>query len=111
MNSKVSKCLDQTLTGNVFQYFSETENLIQDNSGTHDNKCLSLDAYDPPCPVQKGVYTKIKITDESVDVINMDKSSLSARIWFQLNFNGNLATELNDEYTNVAGGSAEIIEV
>lgn len=110
MNTKVSKCLDQTLTGNVFNYFSETENLIQENTGVHDNKCLSLDAYDPPCPVQKGVYTKVKITDECVDIINMDKSSISARLWFQLNFNGTVATELNDEYTNVQGGSQEVIE-
>lgn len=98
MNAHIAKTLDQTLTGNVFEYFKTTENLIEGNSGVHDNKCLSLDAYDPPCPVQKGIYTKVKITDESVDIINMDKSTISARLWFKLNFNA-LAGALNDEYT------------
>lgn len=99
MNTKLVKALDQTQTGDVYKYLMETENLIEGNSGIHSNKCLSLDAYDPPCPTNKGVYTKIKLTDESIDVVDIDKSSLYARLFFRLNAS-NLATQLNAEYAD-----------
>lgn len=75
---KLDKALDQTPSGNISKYFDYQELQIQENDGRSDNKCLSIDAYDPPCPVAKGMYTKLKLTDESVNIINIDKSSITA---------------------------------
>ena len=84
---KLDKALDQIPSGNLEQYFDFELKQLQENDGRSDNKCLSIDAYDPPCPVAKGMYTKLKLTDESVDIINMDKSSITATVRINLNVN------------------------
>ena len=78
MNYNVIQALDQTHTGDLMKYFATNDGILEANSGAHDNKCLSIDASDPPCPVQKGMYTKLKLTDESIHVTNIDKSSITA---------------------------------
>ena len=80
MNYNVTQALDQTHTGDLMKYFATTDGILEANSGVHDNKCLSIDASDPPCPVQKGMYTKLKLTDESIHVTNIDKSSITALV-------------------------------
>ena len=102
MNSHIAKALDQTRSGNVFEYLAANDNIIEANSGIHDNKFLSIDAYDPPCPVLKGNYTKVKLTDKSIDVVDIDKSSLVARVHFTLKADSSLMGILNEEY-RIAG--------
>lgn len=80
MNYNVTQALDQTHTGDLIKYFATTDGILEANSGVHDNKCLSIDASDPPCPVQKGMYTKLKLTDESIHITNIDKSSITALV-------------------------------
>ena len=80
MNYNVSQALDQTHTGDLMKYFATNDGILEANSGVHDNKCLSIDASDPPCPVQKGMYTKLKLTDESIQITNIDKSSITALV-------------------------------
>lgn len=99
MNSHIAKALDQTRSGNVFEYLSANDNIVEANSGIHDNKFLSIDAYDPPCPVAKGNYTKVNLTAESIDVVDIDKSSLVARVHFTLKADRELMEALNEEYT------------
>lgn len=105
MNSHIAKALDQTRSGNVFEYLAANDNIIEANSGIHDNKFLSIDAYDPPCPVMKGNYTKVKLTDKSIDIVDIDKSSLVARVHFTLKADGELMGILNEEY-GIAGTNA-----
>ncbi|EDR29910.1 hypothetical protein EDI_210900, partial [Entamoeba dispar SAW760] len=80
MNYNVIKALDQEETGDLIKYFNYTDGILEANSGVHDNKCLSIDSSDPPCPVQKGMYTKLKLTDESIQITNIDKSSITALV-------------------------------
>lgn len=80
MNYNVTQALDQTHTGDLMKYFATNDGILEANSGVHDNKCLSIDASDPPCPVQKGMYTKLKLTDESIHITNIDKSSITAMV-------------------------------
>ena len=80
MNYNVTQALDQTHTGDLMKYFATNDGILEANSGAHDNKCLSIDASDPPCPVQKGMYTKLKLTDESIHITNIDKSSVTALV-------------------------------
>lgn len=100
MNSHIAKALDQTKTGDVFAYFSAFDDIIENNSGIHDNKFLSLDAYDPPCPVNKGQYTKVKLTSSTVDIVNIDKSSLVAKVVIGVEA-PELYDALKDEYAHL----------
>ena len=101
---KLDKALDQTPSGNIEKYFNFVEMQLQENDGRSDNKCLSIDAYDPPCPVAKGMYTKLKLTDESINIVNIDKSSITAVV--RINVAG-ASTTLNaaffNSYINTSG--------
>lgn len=101
MNQHILKALDQRSTGDVFNYLAINDCIIKENSGIHDNKSLSIDAYDPPCPVNKGIYTKVKLTDESIDIVSIDKSTLTARIFVKLVADSTLLNALTTEYTGV----------
>lgn len=98
MNQHILKALDQRSTGDVFNYLAVNDYIIHENSGVHDNKSLSIDAYDPPCPVNKGIYTKVKITDESIDVVSIDKSALAVKVNLKLVAGSTLLNFLNTEY-------------
>lgn len=100
---KRDKALDQTPSGNLEQYFDYISDTIQANDGRSDNKCLSIDAYDPPCPVAKGMYTKLKLTDESINVVNIDKSSITATVRITVNTTSDLTKEM---YMNSASDTS-----
>ena len=76
---KIQLALDPRETGDVEQFFQSYDAIIEKNSGANDCKCLTIDSYDPPCPVQRGTYTKLKMTDDSIQITNIDKSFISAR--------------------------------
>ena len=80
MNSHITQALDQTPTGDILNYFNLNDDILQANSGVHDNKCLSMDSSDTQCPVQQGMFTKLKLTDESIHITNIDKSSITALV-------------------------------
>jgi len=79
-NPRVSRALDDRDGGDIMKYLSLTDDIVQKNSGVRDNKTLCIDSAEPPCPVQKGQYTKVKLTDESIMITNIDKSYISAEI-------------------------------
>ena len=95
MNYNVTQALDQNATGDLLKYFASTDGILEANSGIHDNKCLSIDASDPPCPVQKGMYTKLKLTDESIQITNIDKSSITALVRIVVKPTSQFWTDLN----------------
>ena len=80
MNAHIAQALDSTKTGDVLKYFTLNENIVELNSGVHDNRCLSMDSTDTQCPVQNGTFTKLKLTDESIHITNIDKSSITANV-------------------------------
>ena len=61
MNSKVSRALNDTPSGDISTYFDEVDRIIQLNDGVHDNKILSMECYDRPTPVQYNQYTKFHL--------------------------------------------------
>lgn len=82
--SKIIRALDPRETGDVIKFFETFDGILEKNSGIHDCKCLTNDAYDPPAPLPKGQFTKIKLTDDAIHITNIDKSFISARVWFEL---------------------------
>ena len=100
--SKIIRALDPRETGDVIKFFETFDGILEKNSGIHDCKCLTTDAYNPPCPISK-LYTTIKLTDEAVHITNIDKSFISARVQVNLtlNFSENKVTCLygtSDQY-------------
>ena len=51
MNSKVTRALSDTHSGDIMSYFDEVDKIIQLNDGIHDCKMLSMECYDRPTPV------------------------------------------------------------
>ena len=67
-------------TGDVVKYFTEFNNMIQRNSGVHDNRFVQADSYNPPCPTMLNGETWFVMTMVGVDVINIDKSFIQMRV-------------------------------
>ena len=97
--SKIIRALDPRETGDVIKFFETFDGILEKNSGVHDCKCLTSDSYDPPCPQPRGMYTKLKLTDDAVHITNIDKSFISARVCFELkmDFENNAAMYLGAE--------------
>lgn len=91
----IPKTLEARETGDLVQFFNDYDDIIQKNSGIHDSKCLTIDSLDPPCPISEGVFTKVKLTDESVDVVNINKS------WINLTVKANVKWSFNKLFDNV----------
>ena len=76
----IPKTLESRETGDLVSFFKSYDDIVQKNSGIHDSKCLTIDCLEPQCPIPEGTYTKIKLTDESVDVVNLNKSWISMTV-------------------------------
>lgn len=89
----IPKTLESRETGDLVSFFNDYDGIVQKNSGIHDSKCLTINCLEPQCPIQEGTYTKIKLTDESVDVVDLDKSWISMKVQAKLkwSFNGSLS--------------------
>ena len=82
--AKIIRALDPRETGDVIKFFETFDGILEKNSGVHDCKCLTNDSYDPPCPLPKNMYTKVKLTDDAIHITNIDKSYISMRVSFDL---------------------------
>ena len=41
---------------------------LRKNSDVHTNHYIVTDSIEPQCPIEAGVYTKLKLSDKNVDV-------------------------------------------
>ena len=80
MNSKLQSVLGDERTGDIARYFKTMDDIVERNSGVGQTRSLQTDAADPPCPVANGVYTKLKVTNSSIHITNIDKSSITAQV-------------------------------
>ena len=76
----IPKTLESRETGDLVGFFNNYDDIVQKNSGIHDSKCLTIECLEPQCPIPEGTYTKIKLTDESVDVVNLNKSWINMTV-------------------------------
>ena len=79
---KINQALHNIESGDVVKYFDIQDQIIQTNDGIHDFKTLTSDCYSPNCPLAVGTFTKFKITDPAVDIINIDKGYLNFKATF-----------------------------
>ena len=88
----IPKTVESRETGDLVSFFKSYDDIVQKNSGIHDSKCLTIDCLEPQCPISEGTFTKVKLTDESVDVVNLNKSwismTVSAKVKWQFDTSG-----------------------
>lgn len=108
MNRKVSDVLDRSnRAGDVLKYFEEMDDILERNSGVNDNKTLTSDAAEPPCPIYHNTYTKIKITDDAIHITNIDKSTLTAKVKLHLQPTSNFWEKVLNEEQEIQGNVDE----
>ena len=86
MNQRVARALGDEQSGDIIKYFETMDDIIERNSGVGQTFYLQTNTSDPPCPVQHGIYTKLKITDDSVHITNIDKSSMTIEVRLNINW-------------------------
>ncbi len=87
MNSKITRALSDSPSGDIMTYFNEVDHIIQLNDGIHDCKMLSMECYDRPTPVKYNQYTKFHLSDAGLDCINIDKSYITATMTYHMKLN------------------------
>lgn len=72
--------------GDVEKYFRELSNVIENNSGTHDCKLISHDCNNTAVPVHGGQFTRFKLTDQAMDIVDMSKGYIMMKLEIDVQF-------------------------
>ena len=65
--------------GDVVSYFEVMSKTLSTNDGIGQCRTIRSDAYSVPAPVKSLQYTKLAITNPSLDVVNLDKGYITAK--------------------------------
>lgn len=93
----IPRTLESKETGDLISFFQNYDDIVQKNSGIHDSKCLTIDSMEPQCPVPESTYTKVKLSDESIDVVNLNKSWISIKLRGKLSYRFEMDTPFTEE--------------
>ena len=77
---RIDNALKTITMGDVEKYFSELSNIVENNSGTHDCKIISHDCYNTAAPVHSNQFTRFKLTDQAMDIVDLGKAYISATL-------------------------------
>ena len=83
--------------GDVEKYFEHLDAMIELNSGNNDYKMVSHDAYAVSAPIPENGNTKFRITDSSMDIVDISQGYIDLKCKMNLEFKA-----LNSDGTNVA---------
>ena len=83
---RIDNALTNISTGDVEKYFSELSNIIENNSGTHDCKMISHDCNNTAVPVHGGQFTRFKLTDQAMDIVDMSKGYIMMKLEMDVQF-------------------------
>ena len=72
--------------GDVEKYFAEVSNIIETNSGVHDCKVISHDCSNTSAPVHNGQFTRFKLTDTAMDIVDLSKGYISMKLEVDVRF-------------------------
>ena len=72
--------------GDVEKYFTEVSSLIETNSGVHDNKIISHDCQNTAAPVHAGQFTRFKLTDHAMDIVDLSKGYITMKLEMDVRF-------------------------
>lgn len=108
MNRKLNEVIDGAISSDIMKYFDEMDSILEANGGVGDAKTLTIDACDPPCPRDHGQFTKVKITDDSIHITNIDKSSIGFQVELQITPEGNFWQDILREEPRIDTDTSEL---
>ena len=83
---RIDNALSSIQTGDVEKYFSEISSLIETNSGVHDCKIISHDCQNTAAPVHAGQFTRFKLTDHAMDIVDLSKGFITMKLEVDVQF-------------------------
>ena len=83
---RISNALDVHPMGDLEKYFEFLSNMIEMNSGTNDYKMVTHDSYALSVPVPENQTTKFRITDSSMDIVDISQGYIVLTCEMTLNF-------------------------
>ena len=93
---RIDNAISSIPMGDVEKYFSEVSNIIESNSGVHDNKVISHDCNNTAAPVHAGQFTRFKLTDHAMDIVDLSKGYITMKLEVDVQF---LFKDLEPTYT------------
>ncbi len=83
---RIDNALTNISMGDVEKYFSELSNVIDKNSGVHDCKMISHDCNNTAVPVHGGQFTRFKLTDQAMDIVDISKGYIMMKLEMDVTF-------------------------
>ena len=99
---RIDNALRNIPMGDVEKYFNELNNIIDNNSGTHDCKIISQDCYNTAAPVHSNQFTRFKLTDQAMDIVDLSKGYISASLEMDV-----MISSSNGNYERTSSSSAK----
>lgn len=92
---RIDNALSNIPMGDVEKYFTELSNIIETNSGTHDFKVISHDCNNTAVPVHGGQFTRFRLTDQAMDIVDISKGYVMMKLEMDINFEMNTDSMTN----------------
>ena len=84
---KITDIVNTYPQGDVDHYFEHIDNLLQENDGDNNFTILSSDSYSTSAPIKGDQYTKFKLTDASMDIVDISKGYLALNVTMNVDIN------------------------
>ena len=94
---KIDNAVRNIPMGDVEKYFAELNNVIENNSGVHDCKMISHDCTNTSVPVRGGQFTRFRLTDQAMDIVDISKGYIAMKIQMDVQF---MYKDLRDDYNS-----------
>ena len=92
---RIDNAIRNVPMGDVEKYFSQISNIIETNSGTHDCKMISHDCNNTAVPVHGGQFTRFKLTDQAMDIVDISKGYIMMKLEMDVQFDFDLTDVTN----------------
>ena len=81
--------------GDVEKYFEHIQSIHNANSGNNDYRMTAQDSYQISVPIHAGQFTRFRLTDSSMDIVDISQGYLNLKCKLDYNF----LVQLNDDKT------------
>lgn len=81
---RIVEAVEPRPMGDMIQYFDYVDNMFKGNDGVNHFAMLSSDSYATSAPIQQDQYTKFKLTDTSMDIVDLSKGYINLKVEIQL---------------------------
>ena len=83
---RIANAVNLYPAGDVEKYFEKLDAMLELNSGNNDFRMVSHDSYAVSCPVPQNGHTKFRITDSSMDIVDISQGYLELHCTMDLEF-------------------------